>query len=544
MFNAWTLARNQHCVMRQGCPSYSNGNIFFPHKNSMLYSETQTSTGILSLPLYFINQNPIFSYNVCMILSFFLMGFFMYLLAKYLSGGNEFISISAGLLFEFSPFRMAAISHLQNSSIFYLPLAVLLMLKFLETGARKRMYLVGFFITLVLQFYASWYQMVFVLITLGLLLAGMGIFKLATLRRIGVVFAVICLALIATLPLAKAYTNFSKTNKASFSIESQAKYSSSLLDFGTPIKGTLIGNIFYKIKPRAHLNSYDSDSYSYYGLALYAAAGAALVAAYRTRKKGPEARRAYALLFTLAAIGLVGIIISLGPLLKIREATAYQFSGEGLKYAIALPYILVDKFLPQLSFMRALGRAGVLLLFALCCMLAFAPAVARKVQVYTHHKRLINGVFIGLLVFELFPFHLVPMSPHAYSYHLSVPPVYKLIKDDKRIDNIIVLAADFDYPKAGIPIELPEITLWAGYDNKNTFNGYSGYLPPDYYPRYWNYLDFGAEDIAVLKKDNLHYVMVDKQLSTGNPNLASQVINTLGKSHVVYQDKRYVLVKV
>src|ERR1700722_8856544 len=87
-FNAWTLARDQHCILRENCPSYLNGNIFFPHKDTMLYSETQLSAGFLTLPLFLINQNPIFSYNVWTILSMFFSGLFMFYLARYLSRGN------------------------------------------------------------------------------------------------------------------------------------------------------------------------------------------------------------------------------------------------------------------------------------------------------------------------------------------------------------------------------------------------------------------------------------------------------------------------
>ena len=28
MFNAWTLSRNHHCILQQGCPNYSDGNIY------------------------------------------------------------------------------------------------------------------------------------------------------------------------------------------------------------------------------------------------------------------------------------------------------------------------------------------------------------------------------------------------------------------------------------------------------------------------------------------------------------------------------------
>jgi hypothetical protein len=543
MFNAWTLARDQNCILRQGCPSYTDGNIFFPHKDSMLFSETQLSAGLLTLPLHFINDNPIFSYNVWSIASFFFMGFFMYMLAKYLSKKHEFISILAGILFAYSPFRMAALSHLQNSSIFYLPLAVLLIFKFFET--KKRGYLIGLFVTLVLQFYASWYQMVYALIAIGLLLGGYWVFKLAKLKVVLNVFIVVCLAALSTLPLAKAYANFSKTSNASFSIQSQTTYSASLVDYFIPEQGTLLGRLYYHLKPTAQRNSYNPDSHSYYGMTLYALAIVLFVLAYRTRKRSVQIMRQFKTLVIFALIGLAGMIISLGPVLKIKGSGTYVLSGDEVRYAIALPYILVSKFLPQLSFMRALGRAGVLILFALCCFLALVPFAVKKVGFYQRHKRLINCLVIGLIIFELIPFHRMPMRSESYVYNLSVPPVYELVKSRDEIDNIIVLAADFDYRGSeGFPTWLPEVTMWAGYHNKNVFNGYSGYLPPDYYPTYWSFLDFNADDIESLKQKDLRYVIVDKRLSNANPELADQVSEVLGDNSTVYKDQDYVLFKV
>lgn len=542
MFNSWTLARNHHCILRQGCPNYSDGNIFFPHKDSMLYSETQLSAGLLTLPLHFINKNPIFAYNVWTIASFFFMGFFMYLLAKYLSKNNEFVSVLAGIIFAYSPFRMAALSHLQNSSIFYLPLAFFLIFKFFDT--KKRGYLWGLFIALALQFYASWYQMVYALIAIGLLLVGYLVFKLAKPKIVLTVFAVVCLAVISTLPLAKSYANFSKNNNATFSIQSQASYSASLLDFITPHSGTALGKVFYHVKPTVHRNSYNPDSHSYYGMVLWVLAAGLLILAYTRRRQSAEAMRHYKTSLIFASIALAGVIISLGPVLKIRDSSTYG-TAEGMRFVVALPYILVDKLLPQLSFMRALGRAGVLILFSLCCYLALAPAAASSIGLYQKHKRLVNCLVIGLIVIELFPLHLMHMRSEAYSYNLSVPPVYEFVKNNDEVNNIVVLAADFDYPGSeGFPTHLPEITMWAGYHNKNVFNGYSGYLPPDYYPTYWDFLDFNADDIATLKQKDLRYILVDKKQSTANPNLANQVTEVLGKDSIVYQDQRYVLLKV
>ncbi len=542
MFNAWTLSRDHHCILRQGCPSYADGNIFFPHKNSMLYSETQLSAGLLTLPLHFINQNPIFSYNIWTVMSFFFMGFFMYMLAKYLSKNNEFISILAGVLFAYSPFRMAALSHLQNSSIFYLPLAFLLIFKYFDT--KKRGYLIGLFITLVLQFYGSWYQMVYALIAIVLLVSGFLVFKLAKPREVGRVAIVVLLSIISILPLAKSYSDFSKSTNASFSIQSQTTYSSSLLDFITPHEGTLLGKVVYAFKPNVHRNSYNTDSPSYYGMVLWGIAITVFVLAYKNRKRGVKALQQYKTSLILAAIGLTGMIISFGPFLKFRGSASYT-AGDELKYAIAMPYLLVSKFLPQLAFMRALGRAGVLILFSLCCFLALAPLAAKKIGFYQRNKKVIDITIILLIIVELIPLHLMPMRTTSYNHNLSIPAVFKYIKDNDKVDNIIVLAADFDYPGSEtFPTWLPEITMWAGYHNKNVYNGYSGYLPPDYYPTYWKFLDFQTDDVATLKQKGLRYVLTDKQQSKSNPNLTNQVTTVLGKDSIVYQDQRYVLFKV
>ena len=543
MFNAWVLARDQNCILGQGCPDYTDGNIFFPHKDSMLYSETQLSSGLLTLPLRFINDNPIFSYSVLAIASFFFMGFFMYLLAKYLSKGNEFVSILAGLIFAYAPFRMAALSHLQNNSIFYLPLAFLLIFKFFDT--KNRNYLIGLFVALVLQFYASWYQMVYVLIAVGLLLAGYGIFKLVKPKLVLVTLGVVCLAALSTLPLAKAYSDFAKATNSAFSIKDQATYSAAALDYVIPHDRTPLGKLFYRLNPTARRNSYNLDSYSYFGMTLYALAAVVIFLIYKGRKRSAEIMRQYKRSITFAAIGLAGVIVSLGPVLKLRTSGSYAIGGEeGVRYSIALPYILVSKFLPQLNFMRALGRAGVLVLFSLCCFLALSPLAAKKFGFYQKRRRLINVILVGLIAFELFPLHLMPMRTDKNAYNLSIPPVYKLIKDSDQIDNILVMSADFDYPgMENFPVWLPEVTMWSGYHNKNIFNGYSGYLPPDYYPTYWDFHAPDSSDVAKLNKLDLRYVLIDKQLSSSNPEFANQVGTVLGND-IVYQDDRYVLFKI
>jgi len=541
MFNAWTLARDQHCILRQGCPVYSNANIYFPHKDTMLYSETQLSAGALTLPLYFINKNPIFSYNVMTIVSFLLAGWFMYLLAKRLSKRNELFSIMAALVFEFAPFKMAAVSHLQNLSIFYLPLVVLLILKYMDD--RRKRWLALLFVALVLQFYASWYQMVFVLITLGVFLLCALLLKVAKPKIILIIGATILLSVITTLPLAKQYVRFSKANDATFKIDDQATYSSSLADYVIPNNGTLLGKAYYKLRPGAKVNSFNPDSYSYHGMILYVVALGLLIFGFpwRNRKRLLEERE-YKLLLTFVVIGITGFFISLGPLLKIKGNTTYNGLADGLKVVIPLPYIIVDKLLPQLSFIRAIGRASVLTLFALCASLTLLPVVLKNSSLSKTWRLAVSGIVCLLIVVELLPVHRFGLTGNAYNYNLNIPKVYNFIKSNNDINNIVILNGDKDYPNAPIPVARAEWVLWAGYDNKNIFNGYSGYTPPEYFSQYDDFVDFKPDDVAKMEALQIKYVLVDKQLSSSTPNLVNDVSSVLPTK--VYEDQRYVLFKI
>jgi hypothetical protein len=536
MFNAWTLARDHHCLLRQDCPTYADGNIYFPNKDSMLYSETQLSAGLVSLPLHFIDPNPILAYNVMTIISFFLAGWFMYLLAKRLSKGNELFSILAGLIFMLAPHRLSGLSHLQNLSIFCLPLAVLFILKFFETP--KKRFLGGLFVTLLYLFFASWYQMVFGLIGICTLLAAARIVKMINWQTLWRVLAVTLIAAAMTLPLALQYTRFSKQNSAGFKIGEQVYYSSSVADYFLPNSGTLLGGFFYDHVKGVQLNAYNRDSVSYHGLILYATAATIVVTAFLHRKKD---RRQYRLVVLFASIAVTGCIVSLGPLLKIGGGFSYA-EAEGYRLVIPLPYIGVDLLLPQLSFIRAIGRASVLVLFALCALLAMAPFYMRANKLTGRHKQIIIGIICLLVAVELMPAHRMLLSNQSYNYNLHIPAVYEYIKQHPEVDHLIVLRSDADYPGAPIPTARTEDVLWAGYHNRNIFNGYSGYEPKNYLRDYADFVDFAPDDVKKLKAQHLRYVMVDKQLSTNDPQLSQKVAAALKQK--IYGDKRYDLYKL
>ena len=541
MFNSWTLARNHQCIMGN-CNNYIDGNIYYPNKDTMLYSETQLSTGLLTLPLHFVNDNPIFSYNVWKIFSTFLSGWFMYLLVKKISKNHEVVSVLSGLIFAFAPFKMSALGHLQNLSIFYLPLIILLVLSYLEH--HKKRYLFGLLMSTILLFYASWYQMFFVIGALGVFLLMVGILKLHSWKSIFIIGAVTVVAVISTIPLAKEYVRFSKANpEGTFTIGAQTSYSSSVADYFIPHGGTLEGRLYDSVAPEnARRTPYNMDSISYHGVSLYLLALTLLYLSFRQRKKSKEDSITYRWLVVWLAIGFVGLLFSLGPLLKVGGSYIYATLDSGVSLSVPLPYILLDFALPQIQFIRAVGRWSVLLLFVLCVALAYLPPVIDKYPRLRVRKKLVYGVIIALFIFELAPLHHHYMSSRSHAYNIEIPEAYIYIKNSPEVDNLLVLYADQDYPNPELAFARMETVMWAGYHNKNIFNGYSGYTPPDYERVYADFQDLSADDAVKMTAYNLQYVLIDKYLSSTNPGLADTAKKLL--KEVKYEDSRYLLLKI
>jgi hypothetical protein len=375
----------------------------------------------------------------------------------------------------------------------------------------------------------------------------MALLRLVHWKRALIIGGVVLLAAMSTAPLAKEFMRFSKANNANFSVKDQVLYSSSVADYFIPHDGTLIGKLYYKLQPGTQRNAYNLDSFSYHGVVLYATAVALVVVGFmwywksrRQRTKDAVAQRQeYKYILIFFAMVVVGLIISLGPLLKIKGNYLYTAPGTDIAVAIAAPWLAIDKFLPQLQFIRAIGRASIIMLFALCCMLAFLPSYLERLRLKELHKKLIIGGVVVLAVIELMPLYRFPISNAAYTQNLQIPAVYKFIKSHKEINDIVILRSVDDYPGAPIPVMRAEDVLWAGYHNKNIFNGYSGYTPPLYDETFYDFVYLEPDDIPKMQKLGLRYVLIDKQLSAPRPFLIDAAAQLL--PHKVYEDNRYVL---
>lgn len=122
LLNAWILWWNAVTVPLT--ERWWNAPAFYPATGVLAFSEHLLGLTPLSSPIYWISGNIQLAYNVVFLASFVLSAFFTYLLCLDLTGRRD-AALIGGLIFGFSPYRIAHLSHLQVLCSFWMPVALL-----------------------------------------------------------------------------------------------------------------------------------------------------------------------------------------------------------------------------------------------------------------------------------------------------------------------------------------------------------------------------------------------------------------------------------
>ncbi len=123
-----------------------NADVFYPHSNTLSFSEHLFPQAIISLPLYVIFNNPILTYNFLLLLSYILIAYCMFLFIRYLTQ-SDIAGIACGIMFAFNTFHMHHITHLQLLSSGLIPLAFLYLHKYFQDQKLKNSILFSVFFT-------------------------------------------------------------------------------------------------------------------------------------------------------------------------------------------------------------------------------------------------------------------------------------------------------------------------------------------------------------------------------------------------------------
>lgn len=131
----WTIGWNVHAFTHAPWAIF-DANIFYPHQNTLAYTEHLIGPAILAAPVVWITGNAVLGTNVAAAVSTFLCAAGAYFLARRLglSRGPAFI---CGLVFAFTPPRFGRIYQMHQNAIFAVPFALGFLHSYLTHGRAR-----------------------------------------------------------------------------------------------------------------------------------------------------------------------------------------------------------------------------------------------------------------------------------------------------------------------------------------------------------------------------------------------------------------------
>ena len=200
LLNSWILSWDAQKLLTNPLGLYQ-ANIFYPHPDTLTYSENLFGLAPLALLLKLFGAGPLLSHNLIFLLTFPLTGWAGWWWIRR-STGSWFGGLVAGLVFAFCPFKMGHPDHLQLQIAWWFPLGLLALWLYLQNFRQK--YLIWLGVCFIGQWLCCLYYGLFMTLALaaclGLALAGRS--ELRSARRLiemGLVGAVAVLILVGLL---------------------------------------------------------------------------------------------------------------------------------------------------------------------------------------------------------------------------------------------------------------------------------------------------------------------------------------------------------
>ncbi len=172
LLNSWILASNVRKIASLDWRGFFDANIFYPYQRTLAYSEFLFTQSLFAFPVLLISGNPIFAYNIVFLLAFITSGFGMYLLAWSLTKDTT-AGVVAGIIYAFSPFMFAHLSHLQILTAGGIPLAFLFLSRFFSSDSYCDLFLFALFY--ILQVLANGYYALYLTLFAGMFIIYQGI---------------------------------------------------------------------------------------------------------------------------------------------------------------------------------------------------------------------------------------------------------------------------------------------------------------------------------------------------------------------------------
>jgi hypothetical protein len=471
----WAVGFQIHAINTDPT-SLPHGNFYAPSRFTFFMDEPVLGTGLLVLPLSWFTDDAILLFNVARLLTFVLTGLFTWRLARDLDFGHA-TALATGAFFAFSPIRVDQVSHLSTLGTQWIPLVYLFARRFcMEPGVFDAIRTGLFF---ALSFLACGYHGLFFAVLLPLSLIPF----LFTPQAARILSKGVLTVLVAAAFLYPLYA-LSRAALAPLSfVRSTAdtlKYAASIETFFAANRGNRVwGDLTEGIR--------GDPNNLFPGLVVMALGALALIQIRRGLKE--DDRR---FISVIVLLGVSATALALGPEIRFRGHSL----GPG-------PFALLRDFVPVFSNIRATGRAGIFVAFALALLAGYAlNSAKRKAAVST----LVLIVF--LLEARIAPI-ATPSWTNVVDSRKPVPRVYQWLKDQPK-GTIVAelparLASDFTRPSFHDSIYM----VWSTTHWQRLVNGFAGAETPliqRFRKAAPSFPD--AESLDVMKEAGTQYVVV------------------------------------
>ena len=159
-FSIWRLAWIAH-ALRSDPLHIFDGNIFYPAKSTLAFSDAMLLEGLLAAPLIGAGVPPVLVYNLLLFAGFVLSGMAMFVLARHVTGQSG-PALVAAAIFTVAPYRIDHFMHLELQWAMWMPLAFWAIHRTFEQPSWRTGLLAGVFVWL--QIASSVYYGVFLAI--------------------------------------------------------------------------------------------------------------------------------------------------------------------------------------------------------------------------------------------------------------------------------------------------------------------------------------------------------------------------------------------
>ena len=353
LLNTWILAWGVHALVSGSLCHFFDANIFFPVERSLAFSEHLQGVLPIFAPVAILSGDPVIGYNVLFILSFALSGFSMFCLAHYWTRAF-WPSLVAGTLFGFAPFRFGQQGHLQILNLFWAPLALLFLDRFLRTRRWRSLAAFAglYWLQVLSSVYLAHMLTLAVALYVGYYLVAVdrGLLRLSLCPKLLVFLGV---SLVVLLPAHVPYLAVQRSWGYVRTLQETMFYTPDVLSY---VSAPPSVNDLHLLPFRPVAQTAEHEKWLFPGLVLPSLillgsfGGASGISAVRRRRL----RRIFWLIMGAA------FLISLGPYLV----------AFGVHTRIPMPYLVLYHIVPGFAAMRVPGR------FALLVVLAASPLAA------------------------------------------------------------------------------------------------------------------------------------------------------------------------